>query len=179
MLDEVLAAPPRLGTVRLVAIDGPSGSGKSVLADRLTAGLRAAGVRTALVPTDDFATWTDPVSWWPRLVDGVLTPLRAGRPGRYRRNDWTGGVPRPGPVVTVAVPAVLIVEGVSSGRRSIRDRLSALVWCELPGPAARLARAVARDGEVNRDFLRAWQEFETGWFAVDGTREAATILHPE
>lgn len=177
MIDRLLATPPRLGAVRLVAIDGPSGSGKSVLAAALTRDLRARGVRTALVPTDDFATWEDPVSWWPRLVDGVLTPLRAGRAGHYRRNDWTGGTARPGEWITVEVPELLVVEGVSAGRRSVRADLSALIWCEVPDPATRLARAVARDGAVNRDFLRSWQEFEKGWFAVDGTREAATRIH--
>jgi hypothetical protein len=163
---EILAAPPRLGDVRLVAIDGPSGSGKSSFADQLLAELPDA----ELVRTDDFATWDDPVSWWPRLVDGVFLPLSQGRPGRYRRTEWVEGRPRPGRHVDVRVPCVLLVEGVSAGRRSIRPRLSRLVWCELPDPGERLARAVARDGADSRRQLIAWQAFETGWFAVDGTR---------
>jgi hypothetical protein len=167
--DAILAAPPRLGNVRLVAVDGPSGAGKSVFADQLLAELPDA----VLVRTDDFATWEDPVSWWPRLVDGVLTPLASGRPGRYQRTEWVDGHPRPGAQVSVRVPGVLLVEGVSSGRRSIRPRLSHLVWCDLPDPVERLARAVARDGEACRPQLVTWQAFETGWFAVDGTRDAA------
>jgi hypothetical protein len=166
---EVLAAPARLGDVRLVAVDGPSGAGKSSFADRLLAELPDA----ALVRTDDFATWDDPVSWWPRLVDGVFLPLSRGRPGRYRRTEWVEGRPQPGRHVDVRVPRVLLVEGVSAGRRSIRPRLSYLVWCELRDPVERLARAVARDGEDCRIPLMTWQSFEAGWFAVDGTREAA------
>jgi hypothetical protein len=169
VINDMLAAPARLGTVRLVAIDGPSGSGKSSLADRLLAELPDA----ELVRTDDFATWDDPVAWWPRLVDGVLVPLQRGLPGRYRRTVWSDGVPRPGDHVTVRVPRVLLLEGVSSGRRSVRPRLSYLVWCEVFDAAERLARAVARDGEECREPLLTWQAFETGWFAVDGTREAA------
>lgn len=165
----LLAAPARLGEVRLVAVDGPSGSGKSSFADRLHADLPD----SALVRTDDFATWDDPVSWWPRLVDGVLTPLSQGRPGRYRRTAWSGGHPYPGEHVIVPVSQVLLVEGVSAGRRSVRPLLSYLIWCELPDPAERLARAVARDGADSRQHLLTWQEFETGWFAVDGTRHAA------
>lgn len=164
----VLAGPPRLGEVRLVAVDGPSGSGKTVLAARLAAALAA-----TVVSTDDFATWEDPVSWWPRLVDGVLVPLSRGRPGGYRRTEWTGGSPHPGAHVPVEVPEVLVVEGVSAGRRSVRSALTTLVWCEHPDPGERLARAVARDGEECRAPLLAWQAFETGWFAVDGTRAAA------
>ena len=165
--------PARLGPVRLVAIDGPSGSGKSVLADALAQDLRDAGTGTALVRTDDFATWDDPVAWWPRLRDGVLVPLAAGSPGSYVRTDWSGGQPRPGSVITVNPPKVLLIEGVSAGRRSIRPLLSALMWRELPDPEERLERAVARDGEGSRAPLMAWQRFENGWFAVDGTKAAA------
>jgi uridine kinase len=164
----VRLGPPRLGAVTLIAIDGPSGAGKSTHADRLAAELGATVVRT-----DDFATWDDPVAWWPRLRDGVLEPLARGRAGRYTRTEWANGEPRPGVVITVNPPKVLLLEGVSAGRRSIRSQLSALVWVELADPAERLRRAVERDGEQHRDALIAWQQFETGWFAVDGTKAAA------
>jgi hypothetical protein len=172
LVTAIHAAPARLGRVKLVAIDGPSGSGKSILARRLHAEL---GSAAALVSTDDFATWDDPVSWWPRLRDGVLTPLAADRPGRYRRVDWSSGAPRPGEMVTVRVPEILILEGVSAGRRSVRDALSLLIWCEEPDPVTRLERAVTRDGEANRAALYNWQLFEIGWFAVDDPRTASAI----
>lgn len=169
----LLAAPARLGAVRLLAIDGPSGSGKSTLAERIVTDLRAAGRPTELVSTDRFATWDDPVSWWPRLRDGVLVPLANGEPGRYRSTEWTDGIPGPGAMVDVPVPDVLVCEGVSAGRRAVRPLLSGLVWVEVADPAVRLDRAVARDGEPSRAHLAGWQAFETGWFAVDGTRNAA------
>ncbi len=172
----MLAAPALLGAVRLVAVDGPSGSGKSTFVHGLVDEFAERGVRTVVVPTDHFATWADPVSWWPRLVDGVLTPLARGEAGCYRRNDWSGGIPRPGEEVEVPVPDVLIVEGVSSGRRSVRSVLSCLVWIEVRPEHERLARSVRRDGANTRaDFVR-WQAFERGWFAVDGTRAAADVL---
>jgi uridine kinase len=160
--------PPLLGDVTLVAIDGPSGSGKSTVADRLAADIGATVVRT-----DDFATWDDPVAWWPRLAGGVLEPLAHGRAGRYARTEWAGGEPYSGEIIIVNPPKVLLLEGVSAGRRSIRRHLSALIWCEVPDRAERLARAVARDGEMSRKPLMAWQDFERGWFAVDGTKAAA------
>ncbi|MDT7728605.1 MAG: hypothetical protein QOI21_5181 [Actinomycetota bacterium] len=169
----VLAAEPKLGSVRLLAIDGPSGSGKSTLAAAVIAELRTQDVSVALVRTDEFATWEHPVSWWPRLVEGVLEPLRAGRPGQYRRMDWTTGSPQLGALVTVDVPAVLVLEGVSSGRSSVRPLLSYLCWVEGPDQALRLERAVARDGESSRGALQAWQAFERGWFAVDRTGQHA------
>jgi hypothetical protein len=164
----VRLGPPRLGATTLIAVDGPSGSGKSRLAARLAVDLGA-----TVVSTDDFATWDDPVSWWPRLVDGVLTPIADGRAGRYQKTEWTDGRPHPGPYVRTAVPPVLVLEGVSAGRRSVANLLSALIWCDVPDAATRLARAVARDGEQARKHLVAWQYFESGWFAVDGTRARA------
>lgn len=159
--------------MRVLAIDGPSGAGKSTLAAQVVAGLTARGCRTALVSTDAFATWDDPVAWWPRLADGVLRPLAAGVAGAYRRVDWSTGAPRPGELVGVEVPDVLVLEGVSSGRASVRPLLSHLCWLSGGSAAERLARAVARDGPAARDELARWQRFERGWFTVDGTREAA------
>ncbi|WP_370969340.1 uridine kinase [Amycolatopsis sp. cg9] len=157
----------------MLAIDGPSGAGKSTLAARVVAALRARGCRTELISTDAFATWDDPVSWWPRLVDGVLSPLSAGVPGVYRRTDWSTGVPRPGELVRVVVPDVLVLEGVSSGRASARTLLSHLCWVSGGSEGERLANAVGRDGEAARADLGRWQRFERGWFAVDGTPGAA------
>ncbi|WP_254897497.1 uridine kinase [Amycolatopsis sp. Hca4] len=162
-----------MGRVRVLAIDGPSGAGKSTLAAEVVAALTARGCRTALVSTDAFATWEDPVSWWPQLVDGVLRPLADGVPGAYRRMDWSTGTPRPGELVRVDVPDVLVLEGVSSGRTSARPLLSGLCWLAGGTEAERLARSVARDGVAAEAELARWQRFERGWFAVDGTPGAA------
>ena len=173
VIEALLAAPARLGGVRVLAIDGPSGAGKSTLATQVVDALRGSGYRTGLVSTDAFATWDDPVAWWTRLVDGVLRPLANGVEGAYRRMDWSTGSPRPGEFVRVPVPDVLVLEGVSSGRTSVRPLLSHLCWLSGGSAAERLARAVARDGEAARAELGRWQRFERGWFAVDGTSAAA------
>lgn len=167
---------PRLGPVRLVAVDGPSGAGKSTFARVLLSALTAAGFHAALLGTDDFATWREPVGWWPRLRDGVLEPLARGRAGRYRRTEWPGGVPVPGAFVDVPVPEVLLLEGVSSGRRSVARRLSALIWMEPPDSATRLERAVLRDGAETRPELVRWQRFERVWFRSDRTGQRADFV---
>ncbi|MGM1062437.1 uridine kinase family protein [Saccharothrix sp. Mg75] len=155
--------------MRLIAVDGPSGSGKSTVARDLAADLGA-----HVVPTDHFATWADPVAWWPRLLHGVLEPLWRGEEGRYQRMDWSAGWPRLGEWVTVPRTPVLVLEGVSAARRRIAARLDEAIWVEHPDPATRLARAVARDGEASRRHLERWQSFERGWFAVDDTPSRAT-----
>jgi uridine kinase len=163
--------PARLGRTTLIAVDGPSGSGKTHHAARLARELNA-----EVVSTDDFATWDDPVSWWPRLVHDVLIPIKMGKTASYQRIEWTGGRPHPGGHRRLEVPEVLVIEGVSAGRRSIYDTLSWLVWCELPDETTRLERAVARDGEQARKHLLTWQEFERGWFAVDQTKARADVV---
>jgi hypothetical protein len=162
----VLAAPAKLGPVRLVAVDGPAGSGKTTFARRLADALRRGGATVAQVHTDDLLDgWSDMVGFWARLDTGVLAPLRRGEPGEYLPYDWAAGRfgtrPR-----TVAVPDVLVLEGVTSGRAAIRAELSLLVWVEAPA-ALRLSRGVDRDGEAMRaDWLR-WMAGEAGHFADD------------
>lgn len=159
----------------VVAIDGPSGAGKSTYAADLVDQLRAGGSPVALVRTDDYATWDDPVSWWPTMLDEILTPLRRGWDAHYRPLVWRDGTPTPGIEVRLRWAPLVIIEGVSSARRSFADQLDLALW--LPGGTAdeRLDRAVARDGEAERENLRRWQQFERGWFAVDDT--AARCVH--
>lgn len=57
----VEALMERPGPVRLVAVDGPGGAGKSTFADRLAA---AAG-GAPIIHTDDFASADNPIDWWP------------------------------------------------------------------------------------------------------------------
>ncbi|BDD84605.1 hypothetical protein TPB0596_43680 [Tsukamurella pulmonis] len=174
---DAAAVLARLGAPEgIVAIDGPSGAGKSTYAQRLVDDLRAGGARVALVRTDHYATWDDPVSWWPQLVAEVIDPLARGRNAFYRPMVWREGVPSPGEELRLPWAPLIVIEGVSSARRSFADRLSLGLWLDGGTAEQRLERAVARDGEVARDELVRWQEFERGWFAVDGTRERCTVV---
>ncbi|GAA4386503.1 uridine kinase family protein [Tsukamurella soli] len=172
--DEVLA---RLGGARgIVTVDGPSGAGKSTYAAALVDDLSAAGHRVALVRTDDYATWDNPAAWWPRMLREIIDPFARGWDARYRPMQWRDGVPRPGPETRMSWAPLVVLEGVSSGRRSFASRTDLALWLDGGDPAARLERAVARDGESEREHLRAWQEWERGWFEVDRTRERCTVV---
>src|SRR6266540_4028528 len=85
LAEAIHRARSRCGSVRLVAIDGPGGAGKSVFAQRLARHLGGAPV----IHTDDFASWDNPVGWWSRLEDEVLGPIERGAwPLRFRAYDW-------------------------------------------------------------------------------------------
>jgi uridine kinase len=171
----VLGRPARLGGVRLVAVDGPSGGGKTTFAARLAGAVRAAGASVAVVNTDDLLDgWDDMLTFWPRLERWVLEPLRAGRPGAYRRYDWYAGAFGSG-WQPVPVSDVLVLEGVTSARRVIRAELTFLVWVTAPREV-RFGRSLARDGEHTRDALLAWTRAEDTHFAAEGTESAAEVV---
>ncbi|AVT33108.1 hypothetical protein C6361_30795 [Plantactinospora sp. BC1] len=218
----ILRRPARLGPTRLVAVDGPSGAGKTVFASRLAAALDAApalddtlrsadgpstnpadgrnpppdgrnppadgpktpadgpktpadGPKTPVVHTDDLLDgWADQFTFWPRLEEWILAPLRAGRPARYRRYDWTRG--RFGPDWTVVPPApVVIVEGVSSARAVIAAELSLAVFVTAPARLCR-DRTLARDGAALAPRLTVWRRGERAHFAADRTAERADLV---
>lgn len=164
-------ARPRLGATRLVVVDGPAGSGKTTLADQLGAALGGAPV----VHMDDlYEGWSGLAPGvWDRLRRQVLDPVAAGRPARYQVYDWVRG--RFDRWVDVAVPDVLVVEGVGAAARPVDARASLRVWVEV-APDLRLARGLARDGEALRDEWLRWAEREQAHFAADRTRERADVL---
>jgi uridine kinase len=171
--DELAAAivggPARLGPVRAVAVDGPSGAGKTTFAQRLAGALAGAGARVAVVHTDDLLDgWDDQFDFWTRLDAGVLAPLRDGRPGRYPVYDWVRG--RFDGSREVPVPAVLIIEGGTAARAAVRPELTASVFVSAPAEL-RLSRALTRDGAAVREPLRRWMAAEDRHFAADGTRD--------
>ncbi|MDM4720421.1 hypothetical protein QTQ03_12850 [Micromonospora sp. WMMA1363] len=174
---QVWAAPARLGWTRLVAVDGPSGAGKSWFAACLADALAAlpGGSRPPVVHTDDLLDgWDDQFTFWPRLEECVLAPLREGRAGEYRRYSWVrrAFLSRP---VPVPVAPVLLVEGVSVARAAAAPDLSLAAFVTAP-PHLRLTRAVARDGPGILPDLRRWHAGERAHFAADGTQTRADLV---
>jgi uridine kinase len=169
----VASRPPRLGAVRLVAVDGPSGAGKTSFADRLAKELDA-----PVVHTDDLLDgWDDQFTFWNRLEGRVLEPLRHGRPATYECYLWHrkafGGKP-----VTVEPAPVVLLEGASSARRVIRPELSLAIFVLAP-PDLRLTRALAREGGDDvafRAYLERWRTAEDRHFAEEQTAASADLV---
>ena len=160
--------PPRLGSGRLVCIDGPAGSGKSTLA-RQVAELTGAPV----VRMDDLYPGWEGLLDVDLEVQGLLLPLSAGQPGSYRRFDWAADQYAETHVVEPA--PLLVLEGVGAGNRAWRHLVTTLVWVEADD-ALRLARGLARDGEDQRAHWQLWMRDEARLFAQEGTRAAADLV---
>jgi uridine kinase len=171
---EVLDRPARLGAVRLVVVDGPSGAGKTTFAGRLADALSTAGARVEVVHTDDLLNgWDDQFSFIDRLQAGVLAPLRRGEPGRYPCYDWVVG--QFTEERAVPVPDVLIVEGGSTGRAALAASCSLRIFVTVAADL-RLRRALSRDGVALEAPLRRWMAAETAHFAAEGTAQRADVL---
>jgi len=165
----VLALPPSCGQTRLVAVDGPGGSGKSTFARRLSAALGDAPV----IHTDDFASWDNQFEWWPRLIEQVIAPLRRSATGRYQRYDWVTRAFSEWHDVAPA-PAV-VLEGVGAARREFDDDVALTVWIDTPADL-RLRRGIERDGEAMRGFWNQWIVGETRHYAEHDTRRRANLI---
>lgn len=159
------------GTTRVVAVDGPSGAGKTTLAAQLSAVLRQAPV----VHMDDlYPGWDGLEAGVRRLVEEVLEPLSRREPARYRRYEWAVGELAEARVVPAAAP-VLVVEGVGCGALACAPYLSLLVWVDAPADV-RWARAMGRDGEGYGPYWQRWAAQEEQHFRKSGTRQRADVV---
>ncbi|ELP70400.1 uridine kinase [Streptomyces turgidiscabies] len=161
--------PPSCGPVRLIAVDGHAGSGKTTFTGRLAAALGGAPV----LHLDDIATHDELFEWTGRLADQVIEPLRRGESASYAPYDWTSR--RFGPPRTLRAAPVVLVEGVGAGRRAVRPFLARLLWMELPGEDA-WARGRSRDGAEQSEFWAEWVGAERRHFAADPSRPFADLL---
>jgi uridine kinase len=154
---------------RIVAIDGPGGAGKSTFAGLLAARLGGAPI----VHTDDFASWDNPVDWWPRLVAEVLEPLSRGETPRFQRSAWEPGGDRGWAEVQRA--PVVVLEGVTASREAFRPYLTYAVWIDAERDV-RLARGLARDGEEARGDWKRWMEGEDRYRERERPDERADLV---
>jgi uridine kinase len=165
----VLAAPPTLGSGRLVCIDGPAGSGKTTLAESVA----------RVVPDTEVVHCDELLHGWRGLpglatsLEALLRPLAVGRIGHWRRWDWHADdwaevhAVRPG--------GLLVLEGVGSWSPAYADLVGLLVWVEAASEL-RLARGVARDGEAMRPQWEQWRLDEDALFERYGTRAHADLV---
>ncbi|MEW2302926.1 hypothetical protein AB0958_23620 [Streptomyces sp. NPDC006655] len=161
--------PPSCGPVRLVAVDGHAGSGKTTFAGRLAGALGGAPV----LHLDDIASHEELFGWTGRLLTQVIEPLGRGETAHYSPYDWR--TRRFGPSRPLPPAPVVLVEGVGAGRRALRPHLARLLWMELPHEES-WTRGRARDGAEQRDFWVRWVEEEREHFAEDPSRPYADLL---
>jgi uridine kinase len=139
VVEEVLRRqPPRGMTTRIVAVDGHGGAGKSTFAEVLAVPLGA----SQIVHTDDFASWDEPVHWWPLLIERVLEPLANDERARFVPTSWDGPPRAP---IEILPGGNIVLEGVTASREAFRPYLTFAIWIETPRELC-LRRGIERDG---------------------------------
>ncbi|HEX3908714.1 MAG TPA: aminodeoxychorismate synthase [Mycobacteriales bacterium] len=157
------------GGIRLVAVDGCGGAGKSTLAARLAADLDGAPI----LRTDDFASWDNSLDWWPRMLVEAIQPLANGAAARFQRYDWEAS--RLGGEVVVEPAPVVIIEGVSASRVEWAHMLSFAIWVETPRDV-RLRRGLQRDGAAALPLWEQWMADEADYVARDRPDVRADVV---
>lgn len=177
-----VAATPRCGTTVVVAIDGPSGAGKTTLAQGVAAALdalpgiagddRATGAE--LVHMDHLFPGWDGLAVAPDLLTTqVLEPIARGEPAAYRlwswvREEWKGSR-------TVPPSRFLVVEGCGASVLPAGAYAAVRVFVDADR-GLRLERGITRDGEAYRPKWQQWADQETALFDGDGTRRRADLV---
>jgi uridine kinase len=175
LVHELESRPPTLAGSRLLAIDGPAGSGKTTLAREVARCLADQGVCTEVLSLDDLYDGWEGLrpSLSVRLVDQVLRPLAQGSTARWQAYDWARrGF---GAWHEMTPPEVLVLEGCGAGALDQAPYTTLLVWLETT-PETGLARMVERDGPEVLDHLAGWRDSERVHFAANRTRERADVI---
>jgi thymidylate kinase len=89
-LTDALLTGPQTQALRLVAVDGRAGSGKSTFARALSRALGGVNV----LQLDDFLAWDDLTEFWPRFEAEVLLPLETPPAVCLQRGISRDGVER-------------------------------------------------------------------------------------
>jgi uridine kinase len=159
---------PAAGRTSAIAIDGPSGAGKTDLSAELAAELGA-----QVLHLDDLYGGWHGLEAGPAQARTVLEAFSVDEAAVIGHWDWAADVP--GSTSVVWPSRLLIIEGVGAGARSLRPYLSGLIWLDAPA-SLRKKRALARDGGTYAPWWDVWAGDERAHFAREGTQRAADLL---
>ena len=157
----------------IVAIDGPAGSGKTTLATRMLESISFHAIE--VIHMDDlYDGWDNALTetLTRTLLHQIVVPVSQGKNFGYRKYNWLDK--KFGKVEQYQSPELLILEGVGSGQKMIRQYLDQLIWIDIDDETG-LQRVLQRDGDYLETEMRIWQLKQSEHFRIDNTRDCATI----
>jgi molybdenum cofactor guanylyltransferase len=174
ILELIAERQARIDRPVVIAIDGPSCAGKSILATAVA--LRSGG---AVIEGDDFYQTVlpklsvaqrdqmsddavvDTVIDWKRLRDKALLPLRSRQPATFQPYDWDADDGRLAPPKTILAADVIILDGVYTARPELADLVDGAVYLGVD-PQTRARRYLERHNDP--DWGRFWERGEAHYF---------------
>lgn len=158
----------------IVAIDGPAGAGKTILASTLSMALASHCSVTQIHMDDLYDGWDNALS---EHLTSVLSYIRDTHKKAEEISlstyDWNSG--RFNPPTSQKKSELLILEGVGCGQRAIRTSLAALIWIDIDEVHG-LERVLQRDGIAIENEMKKWLTTQEQHFAAEGTQKAADFV---
>jgi uridine kinase len=160
----------------VIAIDGPSCAGKSILATAV--GLRSGAT---VLKGDDFyrntlprltlsqreampdAVVVDAVIDWERLRDQALLPLRGRESATFQPYDWDADDGQLASPKTLPAADLIIVEGIYAARPELAELVDAAVYLGVD-PQTRTRCYAERENDP--DWVRFWERGEAYYFSA-------------
>lgn len=165
---EAVPAATARGATKVVAIDGPSGAGKTTLAHAV-----AQDLGCPVVHMDDlYPGWEGLAESVDLVTDQVLARLTRGEHAAYRVWDWALG--DWGRTATVPATDLIVLEGCGSSVGRAGEYAALRVWVEAD-EQVRHQRGIERDGESFALHWERWAEQERALFGADETAARADL----
>ncbi|HYN67497.1 MAG TPA: hypothetical protein VES93_11465 [Ornithinibacter sp.] len=159
VVEAARAASPAVGATVVVAVDGRSGSGKTLLGTAV-----AQQLGCPVVHLDEIYPGWDGLEAGVALVTGhVLEPLARGERAAYPRWDWMRS--RPGRTIPVDAASHLVLEGCGALVPPAAAFATVRVWVDAP-TEVRKERALSRDGETYAPHWERWAAQEDAVYAA-------------
>jgi uridine kinase len=155
----------------LITIDGVAGAGKTTLAKYMAEEYKERASVYVIHMDDLYDGWIDPLGKaLSEKLESIAQAHIAGACLELTQYDWQNC--RPGHLFTIPSVEMLILEGVGSGQRAIREFVDTKIWINLE-PIVGLRRVLARDGYEIEEQMRGFMEAQLNHFIEEGTRDAA------
>ena len=155
----------------IITIDGVAGAGKTTLAAFMAAEYEEKTSVQVVHMDDLYDGWSDPLG--AALTEKLIAIARGHLEQsvvQTRSYDWSAD--RPGAELVIPPTNLLILEGVGSGQRSIREFAETKIWIDLE-PIVGLRRVLARDGFQIEEQMLTFLQHQRLHFIEEGTRDAA------
>lgn len=158
----------------IIAIDGPAGAGKTTLAANIAIALSIHHSIQIFHMDDLYDGWESALgTGLTQTLQELVKAHKSKKPYKFRKYNWVESCF--GQAQESDSAEVLILEGVGSGQKALREHLSALIWVDI-SPEMGLARVLHRDGDHIEPQMRNWLIAQSEHFALNSTQEESAFI---